>query len=118
MGRSKMVVLYLFIDNGTGDYFHETVAAAERINASEVSKSLNQIAVYFPKKHIPKVMSRRRNEIDRLNEKYTIIGEKFDSIVEEYEGFWNGLDQHYYKNPDYIPQKLIDYLKTNATLVD
>lgn len=107
-----------FIDNSTGDYFHETVEALDKIRASQIVETLNKCALYFPDSRVPKEMQKRRDIIDTLHKKYTIKGEEYDMVDKEWEDFWGNLDQAYYNNLDFVPHKLIEYLKANAELID
>ena len=131
-----------FIDNGTGNRFHETIEAAERIKHDGFSDMLNRAAKQFPNEQIPKDWDYRRWVWDELMQHHTTSTpfNKIDeeakkrvlktinhstsidnlSFVEEDEWckVWDELDAWYYANIHSIYQNLIDYLKVNATLID
>ncbi|MFN0031622.1 MAG: DUF4375 domain-containing protein, partial [Flavobacteriales bacterium] len=43
-----------FIDNGSGNYFHETIEAAKRANIDELAAMLEKVANKFPNGQVPK----------------------------------------------------------------
>ena len=134
-----------FIDNGTGNRFHETIDAAKRINSEIFVELLTRSAEQFPNGQIPKDWDVRRNLYDELCEKYTTY-KTFDELNSEekeivlknrnkygdttplnqcsyggknsWSDTWEELDSLYYDNSKLIIQNLIDYLKKNATLID
>jgi len=97
-----------FIDNGTGNRFHETIEAAKRINNAGLANTLTQATTQFPNGQIPKDWNYRRALWDELCEQH--------EEDEAWNNFWTKLDEWYYSNTNTIYQNLIDYLKTNATL--
>jgi hypothetical protein len=131
-----------FIDNGTGNYFHETIKAANRINSEGLVNMLTKAARQFPDGQIPKDWSERRYLYDELSDQHSTYL-KFDdldikakeiflqnhdssipldqiSIVEmdSWGDVWDELDSWYYENSNIVYQNLIDFLKINATLID
>ena len=134
-----------FIDNGTGNRFHETIDAAKRINSKIFVELLTRAAEQFPNGQIPKNWEERRNLYDELSEKY-IKYKTFDELNPEekeivlknrikygvttplsqcsfgeknrWSDTWEELDSLYYDNSKHIIQSLIDYLKKNAVLID
>lgn len=134
-----------FIDNGTGNRFHETIDAAKRINSEIFVELLTRAAEQFPDGQIPKDWDERRNLYDELCEKY-ITHKTFEELNSEekeivlknrnkygdttpldqcsyeeknsWDDSWEELDSLYYDNSKLIMQNLIDYLKNNATLID
>lgn len=134
-----------FMDNRTGNRFHETVAAAKRINSGELVEILTRAAEQFPNGQIPKDWDERRSLYEQLCEKY-ITYRTFDKlnaeekkiVLENREKFgdttpldqcsfeeksswvetWEELDSLYYDHSNFITQNLINYLKNNATFAE
>lgn len=134
-----------FIDNSSGDYFHETIEAAKRINSEIFVELLTRAAEQFPNGLIPKDWDYRRNLYDELCETY-VTYKTFEELTDEekqvvlegrnkfgdtipldqcryeeknrWSDTWEELDRLYYDNSNLIMQNLIDYLKKHATLVD
>lgn len=96
-----------FIDNSTGNLFHETIDAARRINNDSLVSILTKATSQYPNGQIPKDWEHRRDLWDELCEQHE--GD------ENWDNFWDELDHEY---DDNICQNLIDYLKTNAKLID
>jgi hypothetical protein len=134
-----------FIDNGTGNLFHETIKAAERIKSKTLVEILTKTSGQFPDNKIPKDWDERRNLYDELCDKY-ITYKSFDEltpdeqkiILKNKEKFedktpvnecsyevknswsdaWDKIDSMYYANSNNFNQKLVEYLKMNAKLID
>jgi hypothetical protein len=134
-----------FIDNGTGNRFHETIDAARRIDSEILVELLTRAANQFPNGQIPKDWDERRNLYDELREKH-ITYKTFDELSSEqkqivlenrkkfsdttplreciygqkniWSDIWEELDSLYYDNSNILYQNLIDYLNNNAKLVD
>jgi hypothetical protein len=131
-----------FIDNGTGNYFHETIDAAKRIQSEVLVNILTRTAAQFPNEQIPKDWDERRELIDKLNEQFCPsipfnelnedakkkFLENYDNSIpleeilieleSEWGKAWEDLDGMYYENSISIYQSLIDYLKSNANLIN
>lgn len=134
-----------FIDNGSGNRFHETVDAAKRINSEILVGILTRAAKQFPNAKIPKNWDKRRDLFDELTDKYTtyktfeeLSSEEKQIVLEHRKKFgdtipvdqcsyaqknswndtWEELDSLYYGNSKFIYQDLIDFLKKNAKLID
>lgn len=99
-----------FIDNGTGNRFHETIDAAKRINSDGLVNILSRATTQYPDGQIPKEWNYRRDLWDQLCAKH--------EDDEKWENFWEELDNWYYNNSETIYQNMIDYLKYNAVLID
>ena len=99
-----------FIDNGSGDFFHETIDAAKRIHAEGLAAILTKAATQFPNGQIPKDWDERRNLWDQVSDAH----EDDDTWTE----FWEELDDWYYSNSATVHQNLIDYLRSHAVLED
>ncbi len=99
-----------FIDNGTGNRFHETIDAAKRINNDGLVSILTQATTQYPNGQIPKDWDYRRQLWDELCDQH--------ENDESWDSFWEKLDNWYYSNSKNIYQNLIDYLKSNASLVN
>lgn len=99
-----------FIDNSTGNRFHETIDAAKRINNDSLVAILTNVTTQYPKGKIPKDWNYRRELWDELCDKH--------ENDKNWDKFWEELDDSYYKNSRYIHQSLIDYLKNNSKLID
>lgn len=103
-----------FIDNGSGNYFHETIEAAEKISDSILVEILTKAASVFPNATVPKDWDERRNVVDAIGDAHTA-----DFVVdEEWEFFWQELDERYYSNQQLFYKKVVDYLRDHATLID
>jgi len=98
--------LIQFIDNSTGDYFHETIEAAKIIKNDKLVDILSKITTQYPNKLIPKDWNERRELWDSMCEKH--------ENDEEWDKFWDELDHEYYDNANKMNQDLIVYLKENA----
>ena len=59
-----------FIDNGTGNRFHETIDAAKRINNDSLVSILTSVTTQYPKGRIPKDSNTRRAMWDKLCDKH------------------------------------------------
>lgn len=134
-----------FIDNETGNRFHETFDAARRIN-SEICIALFTIsAEQFPNGKVPKDWEERRSLYEQLCDE-NITYKTFDELSSEekeivlenrkkyddttpldqcsyeqkstWSDTWEELDTLYFDNTNLIYQDLIDYLKKNAKLID
>ena len=99
-----------FIDNSTGNLFHETIDAAKRIKNDSLFSILTKITTQYPSGQIPKNWERRRNLWDELCEAH--------ENDESWDNLWEELDNSYYDNSKTIYKNLIEYLKTNAKLID
>lgn len=134
-----------FIDNGSGNYFHETLDAARRVNFTELVQILEKAAEQFPNGQIPKDWDERRSLYDELCEKY-ITYKTFDELNSEekeivlknrikygdttpldqcsyeekssWSNTWEDLDKDYYSLEKTLYQKTKDYLINNAKLID
>jgi hypothetical protein len=100
--------LIQFIDNSTGNYFHETIEAAKSIKNKKLVEILKKITSQYPNKQIPKDWGERRDLWDSLCEKH--------ENDEEWDKFWDELDEEYYDNANTMNQELIEYLRVNAKL--
>ena len=134
-----------FIDNGTGNRFHETIDAAKRIDSEILVELLTRASKQFPNGQIPTDWEERRSLYDEFCDKYIpsftfdeLSSEEKQFILEDREKFgdttplvqcrytqknswsdtWDELDDLYYNNSHFVYQNLIDYLKNNAKLVD
>lgn len=107
-----------FIDNRTGDYFHETLDAARRINFSELVNILVKAAQQFPNGNVPTDFEYRRELWDQMGEEHLTKGDEFDIVDAEWEIFWENLDKTYYANEKKLYLLTINYLKDHATLAD
>lgn len=110
--------LVQFIDNSTGNYYHETIEAARKINFSELVNILVKAAQQFPDNKVPKDWEYRRQLWDKMGEQHLTEGDEFDIVDEEWDNFWEDLDKTYYANEKKLYQLTIDYLKHHSTLVD
>ena len=99
-----------FIDNSTGNRFLETIDASKRIKSDSLLNILTRITIQFPNKQIPQDWNKRRIIWDKLCEQH----ENDDN----WEKFWEKLDDSYYANSKEIYQNLIDYLKNNAKIIE
>jgi hypothetical protein len=99
-----------FIDNSTGNLFHETIDAAKRIKNDSLVSILTKATTQYPNGQIPKNWEYRRNLWDELCEVH--------ENDESWDNLWEELDRSYYNNSKTIYQSLIEYLKTNAKLID
>lgn len=99
-----------FIDNESGNRFHETIDAAFRIKNDILIKILTKITNQYPNGQIPKDSDERRDLWEELCEQ--------NAEDENWSDLWEELDNLYYDNSETIHQNLIDYIKTNATIVD
>ncbi len=99
-----------FIDNGTGNRFHETIEAARRIKNDSLVAILTSVTSQYPKGKIPTDLNYRRDLWDKLCDKH--------ENNKNWDKFWKEIDDRYYENSKSIYQSLIDYLKSNAKLID
>jgi hypothetical protein len=99
-----------FIDNGTGNRFHETIDAARRIKNDSLVAILTSVTSQYPKGKIPTDWNYRRDLWDKLCDKH--------ENNKNWDRFWKEIDIRYYENSKSIYQSLIDYLKSNAKLID
>ncbi len=134
-----------FIDNGTGNRFHETIDAARRIDSDILVEILTRASRQFPNGQVPTDWDERRNLYDELCEKF-ITYKTFDELSSEekqivlenrkkfgdttpldecsyeqksdWSDTWEELDNLYYNNANVIYQNLVNYLKNNAKLVE
>jgi hypothetical protein len=100
--------LIQFIDNSTGNYFHETIEAAKKIGNEKLVEILTKITAQYPEKQIPKDWSERRDLWD-------VMCEDHENDA-QWDKLWEDLDDQYYNNADLMNQQLIDYLKANAKI--
>lgn len=134
-----------FIDNRTGNRFHETIDAAKRINSKILVEILTIAAEQFPNGQIPKNWNERRSLYDELCNKHItylefdeLSSKEKEDILEHRKRFgdtipldqcsyeeknnwsdtWEKLDSLYYANSKIINQKLISFLKENAKLIE
>ena len=129
-----------FIDNGSGNYFHETIDAAQKIGCDGLVQLLEKAASQFPENKIPKDWNERRDLIDDLNEQNSIkvtfaeldnhakerflenhdpsipLNEIEIELESEWGKVWGELDNWYYENYLDIYKSLFEYLKENATV--
>ncbi len=106
-----------FIDNVSGNYFHETLEAAKRIDFTELVNILIKAGEQFPNGIVPSDWNYRRQIWDELGEQHTTKGEEYDTEVEEWTNFWEHLDEIYYANENKLYELTINYLKSNSTVV-
>jgi hypothetical protein len=99
-----------FIDNSTGNHFHETIDAAKKIKNDSLVSILTKAATQYPNGQIPKNWEQRRNVWDELCEAH--------DNDESWDNLWEELNRSYYDISKAIYQNLIEYLKTNAILID
>jgi len=105
-----------FIDNSTGDFFHETIEAAKNIGFTELEKLLLNAAEKFPNGKIPSNWEVRRQVWDEIGDAY-ITKEDDELIVDEaWESFWEDLDNEYYSIVETLYLKTIEYLKNKTTM--
>lgn len=134
-----------FIDNGSGNYFHETQNAAALINSNILVDILKRASEQFPNNLVPKGWDERRELFDDLCEQYTtyktfeeLSSEEKKIVLENRKKFgditpleecsfgeknswsdtWEELDRLYYDNYKGIYESLFKYIKENATLID
>ncbi len=134
-----------FIDNGSGNYFHETQHAAALIKSTILVDILNRAANQFPNNQVLKDWDERREVYDELCEQYItyrtfdeLTAEEQKTVLENREKFgdttpldecnyedknswsetWDELDCIYYDHYNFIYESLFEYLKENATLID
>lgn len=106
-----------FIDNGSGNYFHETLDAARRINFTDLVQILEKAAEKFPNGEVPTDWDYRRQVWDEIGEQHITKGEEYDIVDADWEKFWEDLDKAYYSVEPTLYKLTIDYLKSNATFV-
>ena len=99
-----------FIDNGTGNRFHETIDAARRIKNDSLVAILTSVTSQYPKGKIPTDWNYRRDLWDKLCDKH--------ENDKNWDRFWEEIDNRYNENSKSIYQSLIDYMKSNAKLID
>ena len=92
-----------FVDNGSGEYFHETQGALKSVGLKEIELVLEKIALNFPDKSVPKDMCERREIIDEIHETKSISIEELDQ--------W---DESFYKNEYQYKMKVINYIRANT----
>ena len=97
-----------FIDNGSGNYFHETIEATKSIRFIELTNLLNKATKYHPKNQITKDWEERRKIWDELCNKY-------ENDL-KFENHWEEIDNEYYEINSLFHEKLINYLKENAEI--
>lgn len=107
-----------FIENSSGNYYHETIEAAQRINFLELVDILAKAAQQFPNYNVPTDWEYRRQLLDKMIDEHITRGNEFDIIDEKWESFWEDLDKTYSANKNKLYQLTINYLKDNATLTD
>jgi hypothetical protein len=100
--------LVQFIDNGSGNYFHETIEAARDIKNDKLIEILTKILEHFPEARVPKDWDERRVLWDQLCDK-----QEDDENCSE---LWDALDKEYYNNAKQMNEDLITYLKQNAKM--
>lgn len=100
--------LIQFIDNSTGDYFHETIEAAKSIKNDRLVEILIKITEKYPERQIPKDWDERRALWDSMGEQ--------NENNEHCDKFWDDLDDEFYDNANAMNKELIEYLKTNAKI--
>jgi hypothetical protein len=100
--------LIQFIDNSSGDYFHETIEAAKNIKNEKLVDILNKIIAQYPERQIPKDWDERRALWDSMCEE--------NENDEKWDKFWDDLDDEYYDNANAMNEELIQYLKANAKI--
>lgn len=98
-----------FIDNSTGTFFDETIQMSMEIGCYQLTEILTKVKELFPDKNIPKNWQDRRNLWDKLCE----VNETNQKWDEEWEYF----DDKYYNIEKVIQDKIINYLKENATII-
>ena len=134
-----------FINNGTGNHFHETIDAARRIKSELLVQLLTRASRQFPNGQVPADWDERRNLYDELCEKFItfktydeLSSEEKQIVLENKKKFnnttplnecnfeqksdwsdtWEELDNLYYNNAKIIYENLVNYLKDNAKLVE
>jgi Domain of unknown function (DUF4375) len=100
--------LIQFIDNSTGEYFHETIEAAKNIKNDKLVAILTKITTQYPVHQIPKDWDERRALWDSMCE--------HNENDETWDKFWDDLDHEYYDNANAMNKDLIEYLKANAKI--
>lgn len=95
--------LLQFVDNSTGDDFHETENALEGMGLPKHVKMLEEYKKIFPNQLVPKNMELRRSLIDTFNE----------DLPEEREIFVDDLDRTYYLLENEFEQRIVEYVKVN-----
>ena len=106
-----------FIDNASGNYFHETLAAAAEINCNALVAVLEEAAMQFPGGTVPADFNLRRNLWDEMIRSHTIKGEEYDIVEEKWEQRWGSSDRRLMDNESIFLQQIIEYLKKYAMLV-
>lgn len=89
-----------FFFNSTGNYCNETLEALKIIKAEKTFKLLEEAINQFPNKKIPLDEDKRRNLIEKIEDK-----------VEEK---WNELDNFFYKYEDDIAKMLLNFVENNS----
>lgn len=130
-----------FIDNSTGDYFHETITAAENMGIPDLVNFLNDVANMFPNSQVPDDWTDRRELMDSLNEENTefikfadlddasqeefilnhddeIPLEQISIEVEnEWSTTWDNFDNWYFDHYMEIYEVVIEYMKKHSIIV-
>jgi len=107
-----------FIDNSTGEYFHETLEAAKRIDFLELVQVLSKVAEQFPAGRIPKNWDDRRQVWDQMGNDHMIERDGYSVEDEAWSKLWESFDHAYYSNEMKLYRLTVKYLKKNASLVD
>jgi len=89
-----------FVDNGSGDYFNQTLLALNEIGLDKHYKILKEFQTLFPENNVPVDMNVRRYLMDSLLEANGDSQETFET--------W---DKTIYSSKDYLINKIIHYLK-------
>ena len=92
-----------FVDNGSGEYFHETLNALKELKMDKFLLILDEFKTLFPDEIVPKDIEKRRNAIDLILDKTGDSEEPFES--------W---DDIFYSNREYFENKIIEYVKNNT----
>lgn len=89
-----------FVDNGSGEFFHETLNAIKELKMHKFQVILEGFQALFPNKTIPKDMEERRKLMDVILENSEDSGEPFET--------W---DNTIYSNRAYFQIKIVEYVK-------
>lgn len=92
-----------FVDNGSGDYFNQTLQALKEMEIEKHYNILKEFQGLFPDENVPGDMDERRDLMDVVLERTGDSEEPFET--------W---DNTIYSSREYFLNKIIDYLKKHA----
>lgn len=126
-----------FVENNSGDFFMETLAAAEALNYEPLVEALDKVQGQFPNKLVPTETEERQELLEKLitendravpfleldketqaellaNHDNSFPIEECAFAIEESEWtkVWEEVDAWYDENVETIYQKIIDYAKS------